>query len=196
MIHLNRFAWLFIGGSLLLACTKYREVPFNNISITPPDTLGFHSLVINEFTPKGKVDTNEFGILGKWFELYNPGTKEIKLDTTFYFSDTLPLPDKFHFREALIPQVVPPKGFLVIWTDNCDTIKNNKLVHTNFSLSSSGGNILISQRKANGSFMYIDTVSYGDFNSAAKGISIGHYPDGTTGFKQLSGRTPGNPNQL
>lgn len=180
----------------ILACTKYRDVPFNNVVITPPDSLGFHSLVINEFTPKGKVDTNEFGELGKWFELYNPGTKDIRLDSSFYFSDTLPWPDKYHFKEPVVPQIVPSKGFLVIWTDNCDTISGNKVVHTNFSLSSSGGNIVISQRKPNGNLMYIDTVTYGDYSNAVKGISIGHYPDGTSGFKQLSARTPGKPNQL
>lgn len=190
------WSFLFLSLLLCLACTKYRDVPFSNVVITPPDSLGFHSLVINEFTPKGKVDTNEFGMLGKWFELYNPGSKDIRLDSSFYFSDTLPWPDKYHFKEPVVPQIVPSKGFLVIWTDNCDTLLGNKVVHTNFSLSSSGGHIIISKRKPDGNFMYIDSVTYGDYNNAVKGISIGHYPDGTSGFKQLSARTPGNPNQL
>ncbi len=191
-----KYLLYFLSIIALASCTKFRDLPSNSKVLIAPDTLSFGSLLINEYTPKSKVDTNEFGILGKWFELYNPGTKNIEIDTNFYFTDTLAWPDKFHVTKTDIKQIVPANGFLVVWSDNCDTIAGGKLIHTNFSLNSGGGDIGIYIKNAQNKFVVIDSLHYPDYNLLPKGTPIGRFPDGTVGFKQLSLRTPGAKNKL
>lgn len=183
--------------STIISCVKHRDVPYKHYNpavIIDADTIKPGMLVINEFTPKGKVDTNEFYNMGKWFEIYNLSNKDRVIDTNFYFTDTLGFPEKFHVKTMLKQPIVPARGYLVIWCDNNDTIPNNNDIHTNFSLSSSGGSVGMSYRNSGGDLFYIDSTTYGDYNTAPKGISIGRFPDGTTGFKQLLNRTPNKPN--
>ncbi|MBI3232777.1 MAG: lamin tail domain-containing protein [Bacteroidetes bacterium] len=191
-----KFTISFIIIVMFLSCTKFREVPNDGKKLLPPDSLGYGSLLINEYTPKSKVDTNEFGVLGKWFEVYNPGNRNIEIDSNFYLTDTLGWPDKFHVPYNIKKQIVPAKGYLVIWSDNCDTIAGGNYIHTNFSLNSAGGGIGIYYKNIGNEFMAIDTLTYGDHSLLPKGTPIGRFPDGTSGFKQLSFKTPGGPNQL
>lgn len=180
------------------ACTKYRNVPEHPaLVITPPsDSIGFGTLRVNEYIPKGNVDSNEFGELCKWFEIYNPTTKDIRLDSNWYITDTMPWPTKFHVpqRDSL-PLVIPAKGFFVVWCDERGDQPGQKHLHTNFKLSSSGGDISIFYKnpKTN-QLICLDSTSYGDYSLAAKGIPIGLYPDGQGNYIARSMRTPGKPN--
>lgn len=191
-----KFFTILFSFLMVTSCIKTREIPVISKLIFAPDSLGAGSLLINEYTPKGKVDTNEFGILGKWIEIYNPGNKDIELDSNFYLTDTLAWPDKFQIKDIGVKQIIKSKSFLIVWTDNCDTIASGKLIHTNFSLNSLGGDLGISIKNSKGQYIFLDAISYDDVSLIPKGTSFGRFPDGSEGIKQLSFRTPNSPNQL
>ncbi len=184
--------------SVLFSCVKHRDIPYkynDQAAHLNADTIKPGILVINEFTPKGKVDTNEFNNLGKWFEIYNLSDKDRVIDTNFFITDSLGWPDKFQVKLMGQQPIIPARGFLVVWCDNNDTIPNNKHIHTSFSLSSAGGDIGLSYRNSGGHLFFVDSTKYSDYSLAVKGISIGRFPDGTNGFKQLLMRTPDKPNE-
>ena len=186
----------FIALLSFAACTKFRDVPFKPAPyVKPPtgDSLGWGSLVINEYTPKGNLDTNEYGDYVKWFEIYNPGNKAITLDTNFSFSDTFPQPYKFKIRNMYPAPVVQPKAFLVFWCDYRDTMPTPRQVHTNFNISSKGEHLGIFYTYPGQAALALDSFSFQP--SSASGVSIGRYPDGQGPVdKTLLQRTPGAPN--
>jgi hypothetical protein len=198
MNFVNQFTFVLLVCFVLLGCTKYREVPEREVPIIipPSDSIGFGTLRVNEYIPKGNVDTNEFGTLCKWFEIYNPSNTSIRLDSNWFFTDTLPWPTKFQVPQRdTTPIFIDSKGFLVVYCDELGNQPGQTQIHTIFKLSSDGGDIaLFYKNPKTNQFICVDSTSYGSYSLAAKGIPIGRYPDGQGNFLERSIRTPGKPN--
>lgn len=188
----------FCGLLLLTAvsCTKYRDVPSKYGTFTPPPTgvIGFGSLRINECVLKGSDGPSStlLGTTAKWFELYNPTSSNISLTSgSWYVTDDLTSKMKVPVTSASTsPQYlnVPAGGYLIIVcnsTGSSPTPPSPTRFNTNFSLSSSAGDIgIFYQATSSSPLIAIDTVKY-NF-SATSGKSYGRKPDGQDPFNFTS----------
>ncbi len=98
------------------------------------------SVVINEFlASNGSVLADEDGHFEDWIELYNPSDAPISLEG-WGLSDNFNIPTKWIFP----PEVqIPAGGYLLIWASGKDRRTPGEPLHTNFSLSASGEEILL-----------------------------------------------------
>ena len=138
-------------------------------------------LVINELVPvNSKGIFNEKGKIKDWFELGNNTNQFLKL-SGFNLSDDLQ-----NFRKWSFPDdaYISPNGHLLVWADGENSSYLNH--HTNFSLSGSGGNLILSY---NGQI--VDQTSYSTIKTD---FSSGRCPDLTGDFQTISKVTPGEVN--
>lgn len=138
-------------------------------------------LVINELVPvNSKGIYNEKGKIKDWFELGNNTNQFLKL-SGFNLSDDLQ-----NFRKWSFPDdaYISPNGHLLVWADGENSSYLNH--HTNFSLSGSGGNLILSY---NGQI--VDQTSYSTIKTD---FSSGRCPDLTGDFQTISKVTPGEVN--
>ncbi len=186
----------FLQNSLLLlsiviilnSCLKDRLFP-------PPDDnnkkeLQAGDLWINEILSGGSNQVNEFGESSDWFEIYNPSLT----DTIFlaagrwYFSDDLTNPTKYALSRDTF---ILPDSFLLIWCNSRDTIATE--IHTNFSLSSAGEDMVLVYIDNTGNQKIIDSYSFGPIPS---GKSTGRASDGAANWIIFDVPTPGRSNQI
>ena len=105
----------------------YYTVPF-----TVADTK---LLVINELMAVNNTTIHDSqGEYDDWIELKNLTDTEIDI-SGMYLSDSIAELRKWQFPEGT---VIPESGYLIIWAD--DTDSEGDELHTNFKLSSEGGN--------------------------------------------------------
>ena len=142
----------------------------------------YSQLYINEVVASNKTilaDTN--GEYDDWIEIYNDSNSPIDI-AGYYLSD-----DPLDLTQYIIPisnaalTTVPANGYLIFWADN-DTEQG--VHHTNFKLSASGGDILLT---APDEVTIIDNFS---FPSLAEDISYGRLPDGSMTLSSISSASP------
>jgi hypothetical protein len=97
-------------------------------------------LVINEFmTSNGSSIQDEDGDNEDWIEIYNNATYPINLNG-FYLSDRVNNPQRWAFPNVILQ----PNSYLIVFASGKNRRNPNRELHTNFSLSSSGEDIVLS----------------------------------------------------
>lgn len=168
--------WLLLLG-IMASCVKER--------IIPPPAQGPLKVYINEVQSSGSVLLNESGVASDWIELYNGSEDTFKTNgMTFYISDSL----GFLQKDTLPEFNINPKGFLIIYCDGEGYVGTQ--IHTNFKLSSTGENAVVSYVDAQNNITIIDSRIFGAIPS---GKSESRVPDGSNNWS-ITDPTPGNPN--
>jgi hypothetical protein len=140
-------------------------------------------IVINEFqASNSNVVADEDGDFSDWIELFNNGDEEIGLGG-YGLSDDLGEPMKWVFPDT----VIAPGSHLLIWASGKDRAVSGDPLHTNWSISSSGEDLLISA--PDGSVMHhIPPIEM------LPEIAYGLFPDGNGTPVYFSSPTPGAAN--
>jgi hypothetical protein len=141
-------------------------------------------LKINEFmASNSNTIADENGNFEDWIEIYNPNNFEVDL-AGYFISDATDNPQKYRIPETSEEAKIPANGFLLIWADSKSHLGH---LHTNFKLSASGDDILLSD--ANGNL--IDSYTFG---SQTTDISEGRATDGADNWVFFNVPTPGASN--
>ncbi|MFY8021771.1 MAG: CotH kinase family protein [Bacteroidia bacterium] len=138
-----------------------------------PYTLTKGKVFINEvLASNDKSDINEYGIFTDWIELYNSSSETVSLFGS-YLSDDIKNPYKYAFPSHA---KIEPGKFLVVWADGLTNTE--KYCHANFSLESTGDEVLLS----NSNGLIIDSIS---FAAQSADVSFGRCPDASSNFVQI-----------
>jgi hypothetical protein len=147
---------LIIFLSVLTSCKKTYE--------TPP-----HDVVINELMPVNNTTiTDEYGEYDDWIELFNLSSSTVDI-SGYFLTDNKKELTKWVFPHGTS---IPGKGYLIIWADADSTQWG---LHTNFKLSSSGEEVVLSKPDAT----IIDKVTY---PAHSMETSYSKSPNGTGDF--------------
>ena len=145
------------------------EHEFYHINL-PTDSIKKGDFVINEFLAiNDKSDLNEYGVYSDWIELYNNTNKTLNLTGYFLSNDNANL-KKYSFD---VNTTISPNSYLIIWAD--DLNKSLKYGHSGFTLSGSGGQLILSNQKG----VIIDSINY---SNQSPDISTGRCPNGIGKF--------------
>jgi spore coat protein CotH len=152
--------------------TRYANIKsqFLNLNIDSSNTINPGDIVINEFMAQNTSTLDPAGQPDDWIELYNNTSKDIYLEG-ICLSDSSKQLTKWKFPDNAI---VSAKSYLIIWADN-DSGQTG--IHSNFKLSLSGEQIILSDVDGN----ILDSVSYG---TQIKDKSMARIPNGSGSFKQ------------
>jgi len=140
------------------------------------------SVALNEVVPDNESTlADEFQEYDDWIELYNLSDQPIDLGG-LYLTDT-----RNDLTQWMFPPgtALPGGGFVIVW---CDRQPQQGDLHTNFSLSAAGEQILLVDRDGLG---ILDVL---EFSAVATDEAIGRLPDGTGTFFYLDRATPGASN--
>lgn len=155
---------------------------FLSILIFRPEAYA-QELIINEFmSSNATTASDEDGDYPDWIELYNASSEAINLNG-YFISDSYNNLGKWTFPEIIIQ----PGGFLLIWASGKDRTENHDQLHTNFSISASGEELLLSDPEGN----KIDKI---EPVAVQTDVSYGRFPDGSENFRFFLQPTPGAPN--
>lgn len=174
------FIIILLGYLTFVSCTKDRNL---DDLIQPVDSSSSQlNLKINEFIAAGSQNMCEFGTAEDWVEIYNPRTDDVTINAgVWYISD-----DVSNLQKYGLPGVsIPSHGFLLIWCDKRDTVATQ--IHTNFKLSSSGENLIISYKDSNQVMQVVDSLTFGAQQSSK---SYGRMPDGSNSWTYFTTPTP------
>ena len=99
-------------------------------------------MMINEIVPSPRTGLrDEDGELSDWVELYNAGTKDIKLGN-FSLSDDETKPAKWPFPKDA---VIPAGGYYIVFCSGKDKVEEaTRFPHTNFSINNEEETIVLS----------------------------------------------------
>ena len=140
------------------------------------------NLVINEVsTDNETIITDEDGDYSDWIELHNNSASPINL-TGYAISDDLFQPDQWAFPDIEIPA----EGFLIVFASGKN--RTNGELHTNFSLSSDGETLVLTD--AGGSVLNQIFVQQLEDDEV-----MGRLPDGGSDWFDLPNPTPGASNE-
>jgi len=141
------------------------------LSASPSD------VVINEITTNNKTGIqNEKGKTKDWVELFNKTNAALGL-SGLYLSDSETNLTKWAFPADAF---ILPGEHLLVWADDLDVTYLD--MHTNFNLSNSGDQLLLS----NGAQVF-DSTSFG---VVATDYGVGRCADGVGSFASIVNRTP------
>jgi hypothetical protein len=141
------------------------------------------NLYINEFMAlNNSTIKDNFDRYEDWIEIYNAGNLPVDL-TGFGLTDEKTQPYKWVFTGDV---EIPPKGYLLIWASNRDTIIGD-FIHTNFALNGSGEFIGLSSPTQ----IFIDSITFGPQTADR---SFGRKPDGSSNWMIFISPTPGYSN--
>lgn len=140
-------------------------------------------VVINEIMSSNSFTiSDEDGEFADWIELYNTSENEVNL-LGYGLSDNENNPFKW-----VLPNVtIAPKGFLLIWASGKDRKNINQPLHTNYSISAAGEEILLSHPEG----FVIDEIPP---MAIPTDVSYGRQPDGTENLVFFDIPTPNQPN--
>ena len=128
------------------------------------------SVVINELMPVNSTTvTDNYGQFDDWIELYNLTNASINL-SGYYLSDNKKKPSKWQFPQGTS---IDGKGYLIIW---CDGDSTQFGLHTNFKLSSSGEDAVLSTSD----LTVLDKIS---FPAQSQELTYSRVPNGTGSFR-------------
>lgn len=218
---MNRWSG-FLVLLLFTGCVEDRFFPTREIFIPQPEKgkYGINSILINEFIASAcrSSEVNSNGCLGivstfyspteskngKWVELFNPGDTTVNLGTGQWFiTDDSTKKDKFRLPKNT---KIEAKSHLIICCDNSTTQHTDMQIHAPFSMGRYSGDIGLYFKEKTGSDSVFITVNHlhyvvgawqvPGYDSTARHISYGRYPDGNGGqFVRLSKATPGTANK-
>ncbi len=138
---------------------------------------------INEVMSSNKnTFSDEDGSFSDWIELYNSGEDNVDL-TGMYLSDDKKKLNKWTFPHT----VIPAKEYLLIWASGKDKTGINGELHTNFSISADGEELILTD--AGG--LVIDRIEIPAMSSDKVYCRI---PDGSDYLLISETPTPGNEN--
>ena len=130
------------------------------------------AVVINEVMTSNSIIDDEYGETDDWVELYNSSADVVDLSTYFLSDDPADL-----MRWAFPAQtLMAPHSYLIVWADDDE---EQVIRHTNFSLSSIGGPIILS----NSSGEIADSVM---IPTLLPNQTYGRFPNGTGAFNYMS----------
>lgn len=168
---------------MLYQLTSYSFIFFFTLTIPIFSDISAQNLAINEIMASNTTAiADEDGDFGDWIEIYNYDSVTINLEG-FGLSDNYDNPIKWLFPSVLIE----PGEFLLIWASGKDRRDPKAPLHTNFSISSDGEEIILTDRKG----IRIDEIPP---TIIPKNISFGRYPDGEDDLWFFSEPTPGSEN--
>jgi hypothetical protein len=128
------------------------------------------SVVINELMPVNSTTvTDNYGQFDDWIELYNLTNASINL-SGYYLSDNKKKISKWQFPQGTS---IDSKGYLIIW---CDGDSTQFGLHTNFKLSSSGEDAVLSTPD----LTVLDKIS---FPAQSQELTYSRVPNGTGSFQ-------------
>lgn len=144
------------------------------------NTVAAQGIVINEILSSNTtVNTDEDGSYQDWVELYNTGPAAINLNG-YGLTDDPTLPFKWVF-----PSISLPSGqYLLIWCSDKNRTDPANPLHTNFKISASGDQIVLT----NTSGITVDSVPA---TAILQNISYGRLPNGSGSFFFFASATPG-----
>jgi hypothetical protein len=125
---------------------------------------------------------DENGDFEDWIEIFNPETYTINL-AGYGLSDDYENPFRWVFPDVNIPA----GGFLLVWASGKDRNNPQSELHTNFSISSAGEEVLLTHPSGE----RIDEIAPVPIPTH---ISYGRQPDGTGNWLFFAEPTPGFPN--
>lgn len=144
-----------------------------------------NNVVINEILASNStINSDEDGDYEDWIELYNAGTDTVHLGW-YGLSDDYGLPFRW-----VIPQgvYIAPGEHLLIWASGKDRRDPAAELHTNFSISREGEEVLLTN--PNGT-----RVDEHEATPIPTDFSYGRYPDGADSWFYFDQPTPGEPNK-
>ncbi|MFL5728665.1 MAG: CotH kinase family protein [Cytophagaceae bacterium] len=150
------------------------------IIFTAVHTLSFsQGLRLNEIVSSNSNGLTDYnGKHSDWIEIYNGSGSAINLNG-YFLSDHESAPEKWTFPS----RIINAGQFLVVFASGNDVVYPNGEIHTNFSLSSDGEKILLS----NPSGILLDSITGSD---PLVDLSYGRIPDGTGAWKFFTSPTP------
>jgi hypothetical protein len=138
-------------------------------------------LYINEILASNStVFADEFDEFDDWIEIYNPNDFAVDL-AGMYISDDLDNITRYQFPSGSATTIIPPKGYILIWADNQS---EQGPLHTNFAVSASGENIILTFTDG---FTIMDSISFG---AQLQNISYGREEDGGIPWVSFNNPTP------
>ena len=140
-------------------------------------------VIINEFmASNGATIADEDGDYEDWIELYNTSALTIALQG-WGLSDDLDRPFRWVFPEVELG----PGNYLLIWASGKNRAQPGKPLHTNFSISSAGEPLILTQPDNT-------TADQVDARPVPRDISYGRHPDGAGAWFYFDRPTPGTAN--
>ena len=108
-------------------------------------------IVINEYSASNLDQfPDDYSKFEDWFELYNASDEVVDL-SGWYASDKATKPTKWEFPAGV---TISPKGYLKVWCSGRDSVSDFG-IHTDFKLSQTTGDEVISLANANGNLVDI-----------------------------------------
>lgn len=176
---------LLLAGSLLFAqisdTISWNEVRLKSNTDYIIETLAEsnYTIVINEILASNSDGLEDaYGDQDDWFEIYNYGDEPVLIDS-LYFSDNENKPTKWQYLSDT-SKWLAPNSHMIFWADD-ETDQGED--HTNFKLSSSGEELLVSTPD----LVVIDLV---EFSEQRSNISFGRFPDGGEIFNVFTTPSP------
>lgn len=156
---------LILLTSVIIAPTSAQTIAINEVMASNATTIA-----------------DEDGDFEDWIELYNYGTEPVNL-AGYGLSDSYNNPFKWVLPEIIIQ----PGEFLMIWASGKNRSTPGSPLHTNYSISASGEELLLTRPDSTLLNELIPTAIPTD-------ISYGRFPDGTGTWFFFSEPTPGSIN--
>lgn len=151
------------------------------LALLCPAVLAAQTIVINEVMASNKsAIADEDADFSDWIELYNFGNSTVDL-TGWHISDDEDSLNLWEFPAV----VIPPNGFLLVFASKKDKASNE--LHTNFSISSKGEAIYLS----NASGVLVDSLSP---TKILPDRSFGRRTDADSNWYSFLASTPGASN--
>jgi hypothetical protein len=152
--------------------------------------IGFHvfqlkaQVLINEIMASNSTTiSDEDDDYSDWIELFNAGNQSVNLNG-YGLSDSYSNPYKW-----VLPDVdIPAKGFLLIWASGKDRRETEGQLHTNYAISASGEEVLLTDPTGN----RLDEIPP---IAIPTDISYGRSPDGSDNLVFFEKPTPGLSNE-
>jgi hypothetical protein len=142
------------------------------------------SLVLNEIMSSNAVTlADDDGDYEDWIEFYNFGNEPVSLEG-YGLSDDFANPYRWVFPDVMIQ----PGEFMLVWASGKDRRNPGAALHSNFSLSAGGEEIILT----NAVGLMIDTLSPTPLTSD---VSYGRVPDGQGVWRFFTEPTPNEANQ-
>ncbi|MCC5916193.1 MAG: CotH kinase family protein [Cryomorphaceae bacterium] len=148
-----------------------------------PNVIFGQNIAINEFMASNRTTiADEDNDFEDWIEIYNFGTDTIDLDG-YGLSDDANQPFRWTF-----PQIsIAPNTYLLIWASGKDRNNPAQPLHTNFSISASGEDLLLTRPDS----LQVDFVPA---TTLQMDVSYGRQPNGTGSWLFFYTPTPNAPN--
>lgn len=151
--------------------------------ICAPLSLFAQDVVLNEImASNSETIADEDGDFEDWIELYNSGNDPVSL-TGYGLSDDYDNPFRWVFPDVTIE----PGEFLLIWASGKDRDNPSEPLHTNFSISAGGEEVLITDTDGNRIDEHPPTEIPTD-------ISYGRSPDGSDNWIFFDNPSPNSSN--